>query len=485
MVCVRYLTFVPLLLATLFAGGGEALAVALARPAPIQPKLAKFEPVQGCYIGAFIERDDRVNGDIEAFEGLTGKKHASYFTYVGYGKPFPSEWVEKVRARHAAPHIAFEPNNGLDEVQDNEYLRAWAHDAAQARCPIFLRWASEMNGPWTNYSKDPEVYKEKFRLVAKIMREEAPNVAMVWTPFAEPQRLIPLYYPGDEWVDWVGVNIYSVYVHDGDPLRKADQEDPIAFLRYIYEQYADRKPIHISEYAATVYCKGTSQSTVDWAIEKMHRFYTGLMQEFPRVKAVNWFCLDTVKSGLANNNYSILSDKRMLEAYTRLVSDNHFLSDVDYSPELTSIRPVRVAQSADAGHPIKPNPAPVRPVTTTVGPNSVALRKGNSNEDELLINSGAVAATINQPFLRGLKNGDVVRGDLMLRVQLPQGLEVRGLIWMIDGRTMALTNTAPYRVSIAAERLPAGPHTAQVIVIARDGNSTQHASPEVQFTLEE
>src|SRR5690606_24249772 len=52
-------------------------------------QLAKFEPAQGCYIGAFIELDHIVKGKIDEFESLTQKKHASYFTYCGYGMPFP------------------------------------------------------------------------------------------------------------------------------------------------------------------------------------------------------------------------------------------------------------------------------------------------------------------------------------------------------------------------------------------------------------
>ena len=118
-------------------------------PAATTGNLAKWEPRSGCYIGAFIEREPTLHGDISLFEALTKKKHASYFTYVGHGSPFPTEWVESVKAQKAAPQIAFEPNGGLDKVQDDEYLRKWARDAAKAQCPIFLRWASEMNGPWT------------------------------------------------------------------------------------------------------------------------------------------------------------------------------------------------------------------------------------------------------------------------------------------------------------------------------------------------
>jgi hypothetical protein len=47
-----------------------------------------------------------------------------------------------VKATGAVPHIAMEPNYGLDEVRDDAYLRAWARDAARTRVPIFLRWAA-------------------------------------------------------------------------------------------------------------------------------------------------------------------------------------------------------------------------------------------------------------------------------------------------------------------------------------------------------
>lgn len=437
-----------------------ALFVAAASGAHAATKAAtaKFEPAEGCYIGAFIERDHVARGNITVFEELTKKKHASYFTYVGYGMPFPEAWVEKVRRMGAAPHIAFEPNNGLDEVKDSTYLRAWARDAARTKVPIFLRWASEMNGPWTKYGGNAALYIEKFRLVAKIMHEEAPNVAMVWTPFAEPAKYIPEYYPGDDAVDWVGVNIYAVYVHNGDPTRISKDEDPVSFLKTVYDLYGDRKPIHISEFAATIYCKGTATETVDWAIEKMTRFYTALREQFPRVKSVNWFCLDTIQTGLANNNYSLLADGRVLAAYRQLVANKYFLSRVYYNP-------AEFSAHVKAG--------------TTLGPRGSAFRQGTMND--LLSASTAIAATIKEPWLRGIYNGDVITGDLELSAQMPLGLEPRGVIWQVDGRAVALTNTIPYRVSIPKARFLLGDHTARIVVLDKQGK--EYKSPEVQFTL--
>ncbi|PQV63890.1 Glycosyl hydrolase family 26 [Abditibacterium utsteinense] len=426
---------------------------------PIFPTLAKFEPPSGCYIGAFIERDSAVMGNIPAFEELTKRKHASYFTYVGYGRPFPLEWVRKVARNGGAPHLAFEPNDGLAEVKDGPYLRSWARDAARVKCPIFLRWASEMNGPWTKYGGDPALYKNRFQLVSRVMKEEAPNVAMLWTPFAEPAKYIPDYYPGDSWVDWVGVNIYSVYIHNGDVKRPSADEDPVAFLKTVYDLYAARKPIHISEFAATIYCKGTGQDTVEWAIEKTKRFYTALREQFPRVKSVNWFCLDTVQAGLASNNYSLLSDGRMLATYRTLVSDKYFLSRVAFNAKEWN-RPIKMG--------------------TTLGQGGFSLP--NRSNDDILAISGAVASTISEPFLRGLKNGDVVSGDLELWAQLPIGQKARGIIWQVDGKTIALTNREPFRVSVPRERLIEGEHTAKIIVLTRDGRQSE--SSEVRFSLE-
>ena len=164
--------------------------------------MAKYEPRTGAYLGAYIEQDTLIDADIDIFNELTGKKHASYFRYVGYGTMIPQEWLDKVKEAGAAPHIALEPNRGLTHVTDNDYLRAIARQMNEIDGPVFLRYASEMNGNWAAYSGDPEQYIGKWRLVHAVMKEEAPNVIMVWTVFTFPQRSILWYYPGDEYVDW-------------------------------------------------------------------------------------------------------------------------------------------------------------------------------------------------------------------------------------------------------------------------------------------
>jgi len=235
--------------------------------------LATVAPVQGkCYIGAYIEQDPIVAGDIALFERLVGKEHSSYMRYLGYGEPFPTDWVAKVHNYGALPHIAWEPNNGLDEVRDDVYLHRWAQAAAEAQKPILLRFASEMNGTWMPYSGNPDEYVRKCRLVYTTIKSVAPNVIMVWCPFATPRRTIPLYYPGDEYVDWVGVNIYAVLYHDGD-IGQPSQRDLVDDLGYVYSLYGARKPIAICEYGATHYCRASQQYSSRFAAASSCRQY--------------------------------------------------------------------------------------------------------------------------------------------------------------------------------------------------------------------
>ena len=378
--------------------------------------LGKLEPPSGCYIGAFLGFLPEELAGMSDFEGQVGKKHASYLYYSGYGQPFPTEIVERMKAEGAAPCIAWEPNgyqyhenvlemmkedgfsnpplfgggrkeraipadlmeaiqqrggisaqlaaevkefgeiprpvldqirhkgrltaeelkrarkymkNGLDYVRDDWYLHYWAVEAGKCGTPIFLRFGSEMNGDWTAYGGDPELYREKWRIVHDVMAVEAPNVAMVWTVFGHPWvRGMRPFYPGDEYVDWVGINIYMVHHHNGMLTRPGDEEDPLEFVRLVYDDWASRKPIQISEYAAANYCLACDRQYFDFAERRMREMYDALPTLFPRVKAIYWFNADAASVGKAESNYNVTKYPQLLKAYQECISASHYLSDV-------------------------------------------------------------------------------------------------------------------------------------------------------------
>ncbi len=298
----------------------------------------KFEPLYGAYIGAFVDHEDKVKGafpdeygifrrDVSEFSDKVGADHSVYFMYQGYGRQFPAKWTAHLKKNGAAAQIAFEPKK-LEDVKDDEYLRNWARAAKASNVPIFLRFASEMNGEWTPYHGNPELYKEKWKLVTKVMREEAPNVAMVWCVFEMPQNRIDEYFPGDEWVDWVGLNVYSVMYFNNDPNKKGDHRNPADSVRYVYDRYSAKHPIMICEYAAS------HQSSLDkvWRSElaqaKIGQFYASLPRLYPRVKAVCWLSMNAIKhamEGRQRNNYSLLDDGMVTERYRQMVSSPYFI----------------------------------------------------------------------------------------------------------------------------------------------------------------
>jgi len=403
------------------------LLAVLATPATGQAK---------CFIGAYIEQDPVVAGDIALFERLVGKEHSSYMHYLGYGEPFPTDWVAKVHNHGALPHIAWEPNNGLDEVRDDVYLHKWAQAAAEAHKPILLRFASEMNGTWMPYSGNPDEYVRKWRLVYETIKSVAPNVIMVWCPFATPRRTIPLYYPGDEYVDWVGVNIYAVLYHDGD-ISQPSQRDPVDDLRYVCSLYGARKPIAICEYGATHYCRASQQFSSSFAAASIEQMYQAIREQFPNVVFINWFSVDAASDGLAYNDYALTTDDLVLNSYRQAIARQYFLTQSPASPQ---------AMIAAIPQPYGPSqPQATTPLALTGTPHLA--------DDQLAI------------VLRGGRPEAVI-GPVFIEARAGSGLDVNLVEFYVDDQILALTNVPPYRVQWNAAAGIPEEHTIRVV--ARD-----------------
>ncbi len=291
------------------------------------PGRARLEPAYGCYVGANIEREEgpRDPGD---FDDQIGKPQAVFFIYRKYGMPFPSDYASRLRSLGAGLQIAWEPSD-LGEVRDDEFLEGFAADIGRSRIPVFVRFASEMNGDWTPYHNDPKAYIEKFRLVADVMHRNAPNAAMVWCPNEIPEATIPSYFPGDDAVDWVGVNFYSVLFNDGDRYRSASWRNPSDALRFVYQTYSARHPIMVGEWAATHLSVVDHVDRTDFAVDKIGQFYAALPRLYPRVKAVHWLSMNTEKYAEGErrlNDFCLMDDPDVANAYSKAISSDYFLS---------------------------------------------------------------------------------------------------------------------------------------------------------------
>ncbi len=432
------------------------MAVDLPQPVAAQvaplPAATYLVPSGRAYLGAYIQLDPVVKGDIAAFEKLVGRKHASYLRYVGYGEPFPYKWAAEVVAQGAMPQIAWEPNNGLSEVQDDAYLRGWAQAARHVEAPILLRYASEMNGAWMPYSGDPDEYIRKWRLVYRVMHETAPNVVMIWCPFGVPRSTIPLYYPGDDYVDWVGVNIYAVVYNNGDSRRPAT-DTQMDQLRFVYNLYAERKPIAICEYAATHYCRAAKGATTEFALKNMREFYEALPKMFPKVIFVSWFSVDAHADGLAHNNYAVTTDPAVLALYKEIVARDYFLS-----------APLRPAAEGPSVLPeiIVPPQTPSVPAV----PPAAALVLSHS-----LPMVGTVAPAAKELVIT-VKGSlpQAAKGNVIVGAAVGEGLRVGTVTFYLDDEVRCLTNIAPYTWNWNTALHDPGEHVVRVVVASPEGD---------------
>jgi hypothetical protein len=289
--------------------------------------LAKFEPKYGMYIGLYSEQDPAMQNFFSRSQSIYGKNHAMYLAYSQWGKPFPKQYAVRAKEAGSALQIGWEPTGGLDEVEDGPYLRQWAREAKAAGIPIFLRFASEMNGTWTAWDGDPEKYIRTFRLVHDVLEEEAPNVAMVWSPNDVPKFSMAPYYPGDEYVDWVGVSLYTEPYENGDG-EAMFATSPVERLDEVYKLYADRKPIMISETAVSHYAHKKQEDVTDWAVMNLQRLLEVMPKKYPRLKAITYFNVN-LEGRESDNNYLLGANDQMMSAYKQIIADPYYLSKVE------------------------------------------------------------------------------------------------------------------------------------------------------------
>jgi len=94
------------------------------------------------------------------------------------------------------------------------YITRWAASAAQYRKPLFLRFAHEMNDPYRypwgpQNGNRPDDFIAAWKHVHLVFQKmNATNVLWVWSPHIS-MPWFEYYYPGDEWVDWIGTGVLN------------------------------------------------------------------------------------------------------------------------------------------------------------------------------------------------------------------------------------------------------------------------------------
>jgi hypothetical protein len=294
-----------------------------------------------------------------SLEQKAGRLPAVFMIYQGwtgsYSK-FPWREARGAQALGKPLLVSWEPWSG--QVADSDwscsavasgrydaYLHSYAREARRFGSPLLMRLAHEMNGDWypwaTAYEgggcrhngNSPEAFVRMWRHTVNIFRQEgATNVGWVWSPniyylnpynsVADQNRDLRALYPGDSWVDWIGLSIYN----DGSrrPWRTFDSlfGDSYALITSL-----SSKPLMIAEMGVTEQGAPPGTSTADWIGQSLQR---DIPTYFPRVKLVVWFCRDKTASGEAN--YRFDSSPAALAVFRRAVNSPLYSGHVAVRP---------------------------------------------------------------------------------------------------------------------------------------------------------
>jgi hypothetical protein len=355
-----------------------AIAVAACAPAaasrqpPLVTRQIPVPPDARTYFGTQL---DWIHNDTpQAYASRLGKTPFVYGRFV----PFPFSdanraqligQVAEVAAMHSNLFLTLMPDNGLDKVTS-----AVAFDLARLLADwnargvmVFVRFGQEMNGSWYPWGQHPVDYVRAFTSIADAVHAIAPRTVMVWSPnygggypfvggrFPAQQGNADFaaldtnhdgrltmdddpygpYYPGDEYVDWVGLTLYHwggawPWGHNDIPetnkfvnqltgkyngLNGNDSMIPDFYATYAVGHH---KPMALSE-TSSLYNEaqaGHGASNLELKSNWMGQVFDKANEKrFPLLKMENWFELEKQEEGIAGTvDWRATTDPQVLAA---------------------------------------------------------------------------------------------------------------------------------------------------------------------------
>ena len=306
---------VTALVTGMIAGGAMLASRALsgADGPPVEaPPAGQF--LHGVYPGGRSGwEDDITPASLDAYERAVGRSVAwVYFSNNWFdSRAFPAETAGWIRERGSVPFIRLmlrsrtptqpDPRFKLRRVLDGTFdddLRAWGEAAAGFGSPLIVEWGTEMNGDWFGWNgqwngggdQGPRRFRRAYRHIERVIEDAgADNITWAWhvngdsepdVAWNQPER----YYPGDEWVDWVGLSAYGALT----PTERAGDWRP---FRQTLDEMVPRltalapgKPVMVFEFGmAAGNPDGRAFDYADWALTSLFD------NRWPAVRGFSWW----------------------------------------------------------------------------------------------------------------------------------------------------------------------------------------------------
>lgn len=288
---------------------------------------ARLEPRGGTYLGMITENS-------HAFQPV-----GSYLTYLQ--NMTLSDFYYPANNMIQNDSVVVMVGWTIDDfgLVDYDHIRATLNNLSSYNKPMFIRFANEMN--CSALGNDPELYKEIFRNVADMVHEYD-NFAVVWSPvdLGSLDRPFEIYYPGDEYVDWVGLSCYSikyfqgkkdtdynssVYFMTGDNAWATNRIKP--FMEFL-ETNGIEKPVMISE-GGVATNNDFGEELQWWAAPRLGNMLYNLIMKYPQIKMINYFNNprpETERFDISNYPYAV-------DIFNQARDSGAYITDAAYPAE--------------------------------------------------------------------------------------------------------------------------------------------------------
>lgn len=289
----------------------------------------------------------------QRFEQDAGKSA----TFVNTGQnwaQFDKGTMEAAIAGGAIPLVTMGLPSGvsLEEVANgaqDAQIREWARKAKAFGYPFLFRPWREMNGAWYSWGRDPH-YVEAWRHFHDLVEEEgATNVTWAWivnTIWSDPESDPTPYYPGDAYVDWVGMDAYNWGRNPIQPDIWLSPEQAVGPTLEVLEEVAPDKPVALTEIASTEY----GGNKASWIRDLLDSY----LPDHPNIKAMLWFNWN-IQSGALRYDWPIESSAPAEQAFRDGIQSSEYLSEL---PPLTPLTKVPMPSWPGSAEPLGDGPGP-------------------------------------------------------------------------------------------------------------------------------
>ncbi len=284
-------------------------------------QLGKREPRQGVYLGVYEGEGSHQKGP-KSLEDLLGYHQVFEVMSYNLSSGLPEHAILRCIAENKIPYIkiAFDQQGDLGTL-----YRMITELKTSYSLPVFVELFPVHQGVSNSL-----LYKQTYRRGYDLLKKYLEDVVVVWSMDDGCIYDMPLYYPGDDVVDWAGLNIFIPRYRQGASYvfnRWAD-------LDFWYKSFQKTKPMIISSLGISQYSRIDHTYDLRSVKNYLNKFYKDLPLSYPRIKGILYIDVDMAQfKEQGMDDYRLSTQEELIKHLRSLLKGPLFLQRIEEQVE--------------------------------------------------------------------------------------------------------------------------------------------------------